>query len=1069
MAIKFASGNLTTPTTNVYSLSNFNGVDYTTTPTLVDQSRGIDISNYMPLGNSLVKRNGWDVINSFSYLNKTLKVYNIWKFKNYYNKDELSNTKYIIFAGYGDDETSAKSNLALYEVNSLIEANEQYSINKIFPKEGYLSSELYSYGVLFENRLFILALNKYVVLWYEKDEENSTEQKTLYNLKIDEVKNLAFVPKVITGLGHKDGQESATKLNDFNLLKDECYIEIVNYKRETESKEYIYDIGQFFSDKFSNLQLVDVNGVPYEQITQPGASNTLLFGKNGNYTHYDTIDFSEVYVEDVETNYSLINEGTIYVELPKNAFIKIIGISGSVNYTVYDGETYQKVTQEEFKYTATKKGTTKLEIYIDTDEINYWKSFEYNKHYVREGKQFTTEDGKYVGAITYNEDEKTLRIKKSKAEKEEDYVLNYVTLHFSFSTNNASIVENMKFGIPYGSSGYRDRLFLSGNPDYPNLDIHTNETGIENENWKDYTYFGDMSYRNFGTDAQKITGYGIMNNGYMAVFKESSHSLEPNLYIRRSEITADSNGNYIESFPVTLSGISVGSDAIGQVINYGNDLLINAPKGIYKINTSESTATQTYEALEMSYYIRDNLNTDISDSCSIIFDGKLYITRKDYKGDLRVYVADQDRYSYIDNVRVYEWWVLDGIKATKFYIFDNELYFTDASKGLCKLTEQYYDSYTVKIPDVTINDTTLSQDIAVNTNTNLVSLSPSNNIIKNIQSNENVDEGYINFKNSSKITFDKEILMSIPSDYFSLEQQKQDEFVLKFRNTTNSQYESFLEYFSSTNWTLHIKTQQNLVLKLISNGQYSYRTIVNDDKEIETHLELPLKYIGFSQSLEFKEQDSITVEIPANTEFDIYDLYEQFNDYPLSECFLSGDTWYREYIDELGNKNIIEIGSKADIYFNNISLKVFNTFVDFDLYDSYLTVGVKFNIHQPVSCYWQSKYHALDRLDYLKTIYSITFVPETKRGGVTNIGYRTAKSEVSFETSAEDQDFNFEFIDFNDFSFGGANMAKTYTSKKKIKNFSFIQLKLTSNDTKNSTVVALSFRYKYTRINKGVK
>ena len=197
------------------------------------------------------------------------------------------------------------------------------------------------------------------------------------------------------------------------------------------------------------------------------------------------------------------------------------------------------------------------------------------------------------------------------------------------------------------------------------------ERFLNEENWKDYTYFGDMSYRNFGTDAQKITGYGIMNNGYMAVFKESSHSLEPNLYIRRSEITADSDGNYIESFPVSLSGISVGSDEIGQVINYGNDLLINAPKGIYKINTSESTATQTYEALEMSYYIRDNLNTDITGSCSIIFNGKLYITRKDYKGDLRVYVADQDRYSYIDNVRVYEWWVLDGINATKFYIFDN--------------------------------------------------------------------------------------------------------------------------------------------------------------------------------------------------------------------------------------------------------------------------------------------------------------------------------------------------------------------------------------------------------------
>ena len=198
-------------------------------------------------------------------------------------------------------------------------------------------------------------------------------------------------------------------------------------------------------------------------------------------------------------------------------------------------------------------------------------------------------------------------------------------------------------------------------------------------------------------------------------------------------------------------------------------------------------------------------------------------------------------------------------------------------------------------------------------------------------------------------------------------------------------------------------------------------------------------------------------------------MYEQYNDYPLSDCFSNNGVWYRNYTDELGNKSIIEIGGKADIYFNKMKLKLFNTYVDFELYDNFTVVDVKFDINQPVSCYWQSKYHALDRLDYLKTIYSITFVPETKRGGVTNIGYRTAKSEVSYATSAEDQDFRFEYVDFNDFTFGGANMAKTYTSKKKIKNFSFIQLKFTSNDTKNSTIVALSFRYKYTRINKGVK
>lgn len=1059
MAIKFASSNLTTPQMNVFSLNNFNGVDYTTTPTLVDNSRGIDMSNYMPLGNSLVKRNGWNAINSFTYNGSTLKVYNIWKFKNYYNKDELSNTKYIIFAGYGENEQVAKTQLALYEVNSLIEANEEYSINKIFPTSGYISSELYSYGVLFENRLFILAMNKYLMLWYEKDEENSTEEKTIYNLNIDEVKNHAFIPQVIAGLGHKDGQESAVKLNDFNLLKDECYIEIVNYKQETEEKEYIYDIGQFFTDKFKDIELYKVNGIELSNLNTPINEN-ITFGKNGNYKeNFINVNLSEAtFIDSEEGNNSSFANGNIYITMPKGATLTVY--CGETNFTVLvDGTEKETVTTGYYTYTAEKYEIITLKSNSSEETPNYFWSFSViadNPPYVFENN--------YVGFLTWDSEKKLLKIKKDAIANPKEYILNYIKLHFKFETDNASIVENMKFGIPYGSSGYRDRLFLSGNPEYPNLDIHTNETGIEEENWKDYTYFGDMSYRNFGTDAQKITGYGIMNNGYMAVFKESSHSLEPNLYIRRSEITADSDGNYIESFPVSLSGISVGSDEIGQVINYGNDLLINAPKGIYKINTSESTATQTYEALEMSYYIRDNLNTDITGSCSIIFNGKLYITRKDYKGDLRVYVADQDRYSYIDNVRVYEWWVLDGINATKFYIFDNELYFTDANKGLCKLTEQYYDSYVKKIDDITINDTTLSKEVSVNTTTNFVVVSPSNEIITNIQKNENSDEGYINFRNSSKISFDTELLFIIPTDDYSLTLNSNGEYTLKYKNTNNQQYEAFLEYFSSTNWNIFVK-ENGVTNKFISTGSFSYLTeIIN--KEMITSLLINLSKVDYQGS---NINDNIVIEIPANTEFDIYDLYEQYNNYPLSQCFLNSGTWYRQYEDALGNKYITEIGKRLDVYFNKLKLKLFNTLIDFDFYNQYQTCGVKFNVNQPVSCYWQSKYLSLDRLDYLKTVYSITFVPETKRGGVTNIGYRTSKSEVSFETNAEDQDFNFEFVDFNDFSFGGANMAKTYTTKKKIKNFSFIQLKMTSNDTKNSTVVALSFRYKFTRLNKGVK
>lgn len=947
MAINFSNSSLSTPEVNFYTLSAFDGVDYTTTPTLVQESRGIDMSNYLPFNNSLVKRNGWSVVNTFRYNGQTLHIYNIWKFKNYYNKDELSNTNYIIFAGQGQDVQEASSKLSLFAVNSLIESSEEYSIRKIYPSEGELESELYSYGVLFENRLFILAMNKYLMLYYVKDEENSTEDKVVYNLMIDEVKNQAFIPEVVIGLGHKNSQDVAVKLNDFNLLKNECFIELINYPQTTEEQILTYDIGQFFGGTMSDLEIYKVDDTLYE---------------------------------------------------------------ADMDYT-------------------------------NTNEV-------------------------YVGKIKFDSETNYLTITKDAREEDPEHLENisYIKLHIKFESDNYKIVENMKFGIPYGSSGYRDRLFLSGNPEFPNMDIHTNETGIENENWKDYTYFGDLSYRNFGTDAEKITGYGILNNGYMAIFKETSHSLEPNLYIRRSEITADSNGNYVESFPITLSGISVGSDTVGQVINFGNDLLINAPKGIYKINNSESTATQTYETIEMSYYIRDNLSDDISQSCSIIYNRKLYITRKDYKGDTRVYVADQDRYSYIDSSRVYEWWVLDGINATKFYVFNKELYFTDPEKGLCKFTENFYDSFIVNIEDVQVNDTSLSKDVSVDTDTNILVISQNNEIIDRIQSNENTDNAYINFKNSAKISFNKKINVKVSYEEYTLTEKENGNYQLKFRNSNEQQYESFLEFISSTDYNIEIN-QNDKVYNFTPIGGFTYIT-ENIQGIFITYLIVDLNIVNVQDKETNKD---IIVSIPENTQFDIYELYESYNEYPLSECFLNDETWYRNYEDELGNKSIYEIGKRQDIYFNKLKLKLFNSLIDFEMYDGFVLVDVKFYVNQSVSCYWQSKYHSLGRTDYLKTVYSITFVPETKRGGVTNIGYRTIKNEASYETNAEDQDFRFDYVDFSDFTFGGSNMAKTYTSKKKIKNFSFIQIKFTSNDTRNSTIVSLGLRYKYTRLNKGVK
>jgi hypothetical protein len=962
MAIKFNTSSVQENSSQLYTISEFKGCDYTTTPTLVDDSRAIEISNYLPFNNSLVKRGGWVSVNELGYgEKKTLNVHNIWAFKNHRNKE----TNYILYASYPEYEGY---NACLYWTPTLSQTSERYKLNKIFEPE-YEPDNMYSYGVLFDERLFILAMNKYVMFYYVPYEATNEygEKYTAYRLECDEVKNQAYIPTVLTGLGHTNGIESPTNLEEFNLLRPECYVEILRY----------------------NPKLVEDTVVE-------------TTGENGEKV--------ETTIKQVQYDFSPYFEGK------DNLQITAINDKEFINDTVFD-------RLGKLSYDSKKK------ILTITDMVEFTVQEEGSNEYFK------------------------------------------VKLSYDLEEN---IVENMRFGISYGSLGYRDRLFLSGNPKHPNMDIHSCETNNSLENWKDYTYFGDLSYQMFGSSAQKIIGYGIMSNGAMAIFKETMPA-EPNLYFRTSgyttkQVTTSSNTTteiYVEQFPISVSGISIGSSEMGQVITFGNDLLINIPKGIYKIMAGTSTATQIYEAKEMSYFIRDDLGTDISDSCSIVYHDKLYICRQDYRGVKRVYVADINKYSFKDSVQIYEWWILDNINAQKFFVLDDTLYFVNKERGLCKMTDFYYDSYNVKsLIGVSESGEEYSKDIFVDKETNTIRLSEVSEIIKDIHSNSDREKAYKIFKSNTQISFGKDSLVRFECDTLEITTETLSSGKLTLRLIADAQQEMLLEYAHMYNQNIIVPYKNGDVLEY---GEFDINSCMHQTKNGVTYLIVSAEKVADVTDYNQSEK-TISILIKSGTSFDIHELYERDYEYRLSDCFVNDGVWYCNQVDHNGNKKIVTVGSTEVTFFNKVSLKLYNDIpVDFELYKGVALNDVVFNIRRPVEAYWYSKYNCLGRLDYLKTADNITFVPETKRGGITQVGYRTAKNEVAFQTQAESQDFDFSSIDFNDFNFGGANMAKSYSSKKKIKNFAFVQLRLSSNDQRNSTAVSLSFRYKYTRINKGVK
>ena len=67
------------------------------------------------------------------------------------------------------------------------------------------------------------------------------------------------------------------------------------------------------------------------------------------------------------------------------------------------------------------------------------------------------------------------------------------------------------------------------------------------------------------------------------------------------------------------------------------------------------------------------------------------------------------------------------------------------------------------------------------------------------------------------------------------------------------------------------------------------------------------------------------------------------------------------------------------------------------------------------------------------------------------------------------QQFNFADVDFTDFHFETEEFAHSYSCKRKVKNFAFIQFKFYSNEPKDSTIVKFAVKYHKTRDSRGAR
>lgn len=209
-------------------------------------------------------------------------------------------------------------------------------------------------------------------------------------------------------------------------------------------------------------------------------------------------------------------------------------------------------------------------------------------------------------------------------------------------------------GVLYGANGAQDRLFLTGNPQYPNLDFYSE--------FNDPTYFGDECYCQVGQDDGRIVGYSIVGN--MLAAHKSEGADGRNIVVRTGML--DSAGKAV--FPVTntIHGeAAIARRAFGSL----EEPLFLTRLGIYAITAKELTG-ERYSQQRSLYLSGALLNeTGLEDAEAatwkdfylLAVNGRVYLLdgrQKEYARD-----APQSSYQYEgyywENVPARVWWT-DG-------------------------------------------------------------------------------------------------------------------------------------------------------------------------------------------------------------------------------------------------------------------------------------------------------------------------------------------------------------------------------------------------------------------------
>lgn len=401
-----------------------------------------------------------------------------------------------------------------------------------------------------------------------------------------------------------------------------------------------------------------INGIYiYDKTTAIIHADTTLYKWNNFPSTPDITNIIELYTD--------MNNKKSYF----NKFSDKLYINDGKTYLVYNGTTVKKVTDDTPFIPTTTIGRKAGGIGGGEllQDVNVLTPKRINSFLADgENKEF------YLDATGIDATTVTATVNDVAKKEKTDFTVDRATGKVTFNTAPAKPLlsgqDNVFITFSKTVSGYADRInkctkailwdnriFYTGNPDYPNALFHSELNNPQ--------YISDLSYYEDGSSDSAITGMTTGSN-VLWVFKNLDQN-NANVFVHQKTIDDETGKLY----PSQQANVSVGCYV--SAINFQDDILYLSKQGLEGISTQNLDSRQIIShrsSLIDSKMVNDS---NYSEANMVIWQGYLCILVSG-----KIYLADsRQKYATINGFE-YEWfyWDIKSINPTILKEYDGKLY-----------------------------------------------------------------------------------------------------------------------------------------------------------------------------------------------------------------------------------------------------------------------------------------------------------------------------------------------------------------------------------------------------------